>query len=124
MTEFDEILSKALEVARYYHPRLNAKIYVFPKATSGRGPAELAASPVRENYCRIALLWLDRLSKIGKFDTGAITIGQLRSQIFCAERILIPREIILAMAVYRCVEICVGAGDVWLGKLWDGPVPI
>jgi hypothetical protein len=123
MTEFDEILSKALEVARYYHPRLNAEIYAFPKPASGRGPAELAASSVRERYCRIAMLWLERLSKNGEFDKGAITIGQLRSQIFCTERILIPREIILAMAVYKCVEICVGGYDVWLGKLWDGPVP-
>ncbi|MCK1326654.1 hypothetical protein IVA94_39020 [Bradyrhizobium sp. 156] len=92
MTEFDEILSKALEVARYYHPRLNAEIYAFSKLASGRGPAEVAASSVRETYCRIAILWLERLSKNGEFDKGTITIGQLRSRIFCTERILIPRE--------------------------------
>lgn len=124
MTKFDEILSKALEAARYYHPRLNADIYDFPKPTSEPKSAEPAGSSVRERHCRVALQWLERLSKNGEFDRGAITIGQLRSQIWSMERILIPREIILAMAVYNCVEICVGGYDVWLGKLWDGPVPV
>jgi hypothetical protein len=123
VTEFDEILSKALEAARYYHPRLNADIYVFPKPMSGPKSAELARSSVRERHCRIAMLWLERLSKSGEFDRGAFTVGQLRSRIWSMERILIPREIVLAMAVYNCVEICVGGYDVWLGKLWDGPIP-
>jgi len=124
MTEFDEILSKALEAVRFYHPRLNAEIYTFPRPANGSGTDGLATPSVREMYCRTALLWLDRLSKSGEFATGAIKIGQLRSRVFRAERIFIPREIILAMAVYRCVEISVAGGDVWLGKLWDGPVPI
>ncbi|QIO31375.1 hypothetical protein [Bradyrhizobium sp. 1(2017)] len=124
MTEFDEILSKALEAVRFYHPRLNAETYAFPKPANSSGTGGLATPSIREMYCRTALLWLDRLSKSGKFDTGAIAIAQLRSRIFCAERIFIPREIILAMAVYRCVEISVAGDDVWLGKLWDGPVPI
>ena len=123
MMEFDEILSKALEAARYYHPRLNAEIYAFPRVVTGRKRAEFAASSVRESYCRIAMQWIERMSKNGEFEKGAITIGKLRSQIFCTERVLVPREIILAMAVYKCVEIRVGGCDVWLGKLWDGPVP-
>ncbi|MHC2722463.1 hypothetical protein [Bradyrhizobium diazoefficiens] len=123
MTEFDEILSKALEAVRFYHPRLNAEIYAFPKPANRSGTEGLATPSIREMYCRTALLWLDRLSKSGEFERGGITIGQLRSQIFCTERILIPSEIILAMAVYKCVEIRVGGYDVWLGSLWDGPVP-
>ncbi|MGY3362425.1 hypothetical protein ACVWZK_009088 [Bradyrhizobium sp. GM0.4] len=124
MTEFDEILSKALEAVRFYHPRLNAEIYAFPKPANRSGNDGLATPSIREIYCRTALLWLDRLSKSGEFETGAITIGQLRSRVFRAEHIFIPREIILAMAVYRCVEISLAGGNVWLGKLWDGPVPV
>jgi len=89
--EFDEILSKALEAARYYHPRLNPDIYVFPKPASGPKSAEPAGSSVRERHCRVAMLWLERLSKNGEFDRSAITIGQLRSRIWHTERILIPR---------------------------------
>ncbi|TPQ42379.1 hypothetical protein C2U70_01590 [Bradyrhizobium guangdongense] len=69
------------------------------------------------------MTWVERLSVNGEFDKGAIAISQLRSRIFRSERILIPREIILAIAVYKCVEIFVGRHDVWLGKLWDEPVP-
>ncbi|WP_439358815.1 hypothetical protein [Bradyrhizobium sp. DASA03007] len=124
MTEFDEILSKALEAARYYHPRLSAEIYVFPKPVDAARPPEPAASQLRERRCRIAMTWVERLLTNGEFDRGGITISQLRCRIFLSERILVPREIILAIAVYKCVEIFVGGHDVWLGKLWDGPVPV
>lgn len=123
MTEFDEILSKALDAARYYHPRLSAEVYVFPKPANATAPAEPAASQLRERRCRIAMTWLEILLTNGEFEKGAITVSQLRSRIFRSDRILIPREIILAIAVYKCVEIFVGGHDVWLGKLWDGPVP-
>lgn len=124
MTEFDEILSKALEAARYYHPRLSTEVYVFPKPTNTREPAEPAASLLRAKCCRVAMAWLERSTTSGEFDRGAITIGQLRSRIFRSDRILIPREIILAMAVYKCVEIFVGANDVWLGELGDDLIPL
>ncbi|MGY3371469.1 hypothetical protein ACVWZL_008594 [Bradyrhizobium sp. GM2.4] len=70
MTEFDEILSKALEAVRFYHPRLNAEIYAFPKPANRSGNDGLATPSIREIYCRTALLWLDRLSKSGEFETG------------------------------------------------------
>lgn len=125
MTEFDELLSKALEAARYYYPRLNGKVYIFPKPANGMVSEEPTASLAREEYCRVALNWLDRLAPNGNFDGGRITIGQLRSRILRTDRIQIPREIILAMAVYKCFEISVGEYDVWLGgPSWDGPIPI
>lgn len=124
MTEFDEILSKALEAARYCYPRLSTEVYVFPKPTNSKEePTEPAASLFRAKCCRVAMAWLEKLSTSGEFDRAAITIGQLRCQIFLNDRILIPREIVLAIAIYKCVEIFVGAHDVWLGKLWDDPIP-
>ncbi len=116
MTEFDEILSKALDAARYYYPRLSAEVYVFPKPANAAQPAELAASQLRERRCRIAMTWIERLLTNGEFDKGGITINQLRSRIFLSERIFIPREIILAIAVYKCVEIFVSGHEVWLGE--------
>lgn len=124
MTEFDEILSKALKAARYYYPRLSREIYVFPKPTTPTEAAEPAASLLRAKCCRVSMAWLEKLSASGEFDRGAITIGQLRSRIFRDDSILIPREIILAMAVYNRLEIFVGANDVWLGKMGDDLVPL
>jgi hypothetical protein len=84
MTEFDEILSEALDAARYYHPRLSAGVYVFPKPANATELTEPVASQLRERRCRIAMTWLERLSTNGEFDKGAISISQLRSRIFVA----------------------------------------
>lgn len=121
--EFDDILSRALEAARYYHPRLNGEVYTFPKPANGltEGPE---ATSARENFCRIALNWLDRLAPNGEFEKGPLTIRQLRSQISRVDHVLVPPAIILAMAIYRCLEFSVGSRDVWLGTLWNDPVPV
>ncbi len=124
MTEFDEILSKALKAARYYYPRLSREIYVFPKPTTPTEAAEPAASTTRKMLPRLHGMAGEVIGKRRGSDRGAITIGQLRSRIFRDDSILIPREIILAMAVYNCLEIFVGANDVWLGKMGDDLVPL
>jgi len=67
---------------------------------------------IDEVCCRAAAFWLDKLNANGEFDEMPITAGRLRHRILQHDGVVVPRAVILAVAVSMSFDSGAGQYDV------------
>jgi hypothetical protein len=118
----DALFKRAWQVARNHYDELTAYDYGRPwPVNEGKIDVDSSMPDLSEESCRVAAIWLDKLIDGAK---GPISAGYVRRTILIHNRISVPSEIIIAIALTKALSIWPFGHAVWIARhVEDEPVP-
>jgi hypothetical protein len=110
----DALFERAWQIARNHYDELTAYDYGRPWPVNEKKiDVDSGIPDLSEGSCRVAAIWLDKLIDRAK---GPISAGYVRRTILIHNRISVPSEVIIAIALTKALSICPFGRDVLIGR--------